>query len=390
VERDARLIVSPFSIRLPDHPRWWEEPGHDPEVADVLARAYIHLLRGGTNLQSYRDAYIEAESLAGRSMSMRQRIRRCYILSKAYGAVGDLETALEWVEWGLWFTDRLPPFEEVHDLLYLRGVILRGLMQVHDAAADFRECLGILHERRAGAATANPSEVSLELDALGLLANAEFFLANYDMAQRLIDEGRATALLLPDSPTRQQQIALFDWFQAYLWRWQGQPERALGPAASAAAVYDLTGMQGSAARIHTLTAEIALDRAEQVPEGSARERMLRIARPHIMQAIDFTREPHDDAGRALVWITRARYSRLWRRDHDRFTWLDGVLRTAKRTDDKVNLVQGHIGVADELVASGDPEAALFRYRDVLQILTGSETPALVVPALAAIARLRPG
>lgn len=362
-----------FSLRLPDAPRWHVERDYSPAVARALTLAYAYLRRNGRQLKGYSCAANCVRPIVDLPMSARQRTRVAFVLSLAPAAAGDYCTSLFWLDEALDLASQMPDQGDLIDLLYLRGPLNRAVLHFSEAVEDYQDCLALL---RADGNETTPTDAAFELEVVSQLAGFEFFLARYESAERLLQEARGLAPLVAQAPEHRIVAATLAWLEAHLYRWRGQPELALRPAAAAAEVYTEASSPASAARSQMMVADVALDLAERFPDGMDRYGMLRVARPHVQLGLRLARAAHDEIGQGMARLTQARYSRLAGRNEDRIALIEQVARTAQQRDDEALLAQAFTALGDELAALGEEESALNRYREVLAVLDGSDVPAL--------------
>src|SRR5579859_1168690 len=80
----------------------------------------------------------------------------------------------------------------------------------------------------------------------------------------------------------------------------------------------------------------------------------------------------------------AHYSRLRTSSVDRVALLESVAQLGIQLDDIALRAQAIVGLGDELMLTGDRESGLNLYRQVLQMLAGSQVPVLASPARRAL------
>jgi hypothetical protein len=66
------------------------------------------------------------------------------------------------------------------------------------------------------------------------------------------------------------------------------------------------------------------------------------------------------------------------RNEDRVTAIEDVVALARRDRDRGLLAQAIIALGDELAARHEPESARAQYREALDVLRGTDMPALAV------------
>ncbi|MGH2516393.1 MAG: hypothetical protein ACRDHP_12125, partial [Ktedonobacterales bacterium] len=256
------------SLRVADSDSWHTAPGYSPRTARALRRAYAVLRAHRRDLRGYVAAYTSIRSHIERPMARHQYLRVAYVMALAHSAVGDYSQAIAWTDEALTLTDSLALPAARVDLLYLRGQCARALLRFRESAANHRQALGIHRQLAQGG---EPTEDGLEMELLTQLAGTEFYLGEYATVQRRLDDAIALR-----RQTRMDPLiaATVEWMEAHLYRWSRQPARAVQPALVAAQIYTEAGSPASAARIQTILADIQLDVAEILPEGSDRERQI--------------------------------------------------------------------------------------------------------------------
>lgn len=373
------------SLDHPDDVTWRELPHYSEVVASRLTLAYAHIARRPNRVAAFLLAAAEVAPCLPLPMAEPQRLRACYVEALAHSADKQDLRALDWVEQALEIAIALDDQSALVTLLYLHGAQNTALLRNREAVADFEDSRMLLRARgtRTPAAEEQPIDAPFELHLTLRQVNAHFLLGRYDQAERLLDEARA---LVPFVSGEQRELAVIPWWEALLYRWRGEPERALRPALAAAAVYAEGGNGGSAARIQTVTADIALDFAAALPEGTDRHALLQLAQPHLALALQRADEADDEPGSVLARLTGARASRMRGDNIDRLETIEWLARAASRLDDVALLAQAFTVLGDELASQGDAEreAAMSCYRQVLAILDGSDVPALGVWARRAL------
>lgn len=362
--------MSANSLLYPDHPDWYAERAHSSDVARSLIAAYAVMKQGAHQAQSFLDAYAILDPILRVPMSRQQRMHVSYVASLRFAALGDTIDALNSIDDALEIALTLNDIPSTLELLMLRGNVNRGALYLRDAVDDYSDCLALLREQE---------ERTGDLDAeaaLGLLAQLggfEFHLKHYDTAQRHLDEARR---LIPLASGRILDAATVEWMQSHLFRWSNQPERALRPALAAAEVFTEHGTPASAGRAQTSVAELYLDFAEVLSDGTDRYGMLRQAKVHIRLALALAREAHDSIGEALAQLAAIRHSRLARLNCNRMNTIERTVSFAERRGDIALQAQANTALGDELAATGDLPRALDVYRRVVALLDESDVPAL--------------
>jgi tetratricopeptide (TPR) repeat protein len=373
---DSRALPD-SSLHVADAPAWRLAPGYSPIVANALVTAYRVLSRS-RDAKRYDRAYTTVVRLVDTPMAVRQRVHVLYVCGMAQVAVGEYASALRWLDKALDLASSLGATGDIAELLFLRGAVLRALLRLKDAAADYAACLALLREESAGS---GPSDAPFELAVLSQLAGFTYYLGQIDRSEQLLRDARKLA---PLAPGHLVDAATTEWIQAHIFRARSQPELALRPALAAADIYLDAGQPTSAARIQILVAEIALDLADHFTIGSARSAFAKLGHAHTQVAKGLAKEAGDAIGEALAALASARYSRLCGRNENRIARLERVAHTAQQLDDSALLAQAVTALGDELASLGEKEQALNRYRDVISVLDRSDMPTLSLPARRAL------
>jgi tetratricopeptide (TPR) repeat protein len=375
------------SLTFPDLPMWHIDQNFSPSMRVALTAAYSYIQRTPHTLKNYADAVSAVEPHLGEIMTIHQRIRAYYVMGMAYAAVENYSMALYWLDEALELAYSLHDYSELLDLLYLQGNVSRARLRYRDAALAYRDYLELVDEYEEAQET---HDKVLALDALVQLAGAEFFLAHYDSAGKLLNQARDVLPPLPplvDNPELYLVAATIEWFQSQLYRWGGQPERALRPALTAGTLYTKLGSPVSAARSQLVIAEIQLDIATRESFPNRQHALALQAQPFVNMAMTLLSTAGDEIGDVLISLTDVRLSRLLRRQEDRIARLETIATMGLRLDDEAILGQAMTALGDELAARGEREDALYRYRDVRHMLDGSDIPALGIWALRAAHRI---
>lgn len=372
------------SLGVPDSPVWRADAGYSFAVRRALVAAYAHAGRypgahpGNAGTQT--SVLAELEPLLDAPMAARQRLRVFYVLSRVAAAAGDYAEALSWLDkaQGLAVVvlaerdDR----DDLLDVLALRGGMNRAALLYRDAAADYRDYLALTEDGAEGPGIPN---AALTLEVLAQLAGAEFFLARYDAAARLLAHARRLLpvdVVMADDPDLRLAAASLAWFESLAHRWRNEPERAVRPAGVAARIYTETGSLVSAARGQLILADTLLDVVARQPNGAWRRAMAVAAQPHVEGGLRLAREAGDPVGESLLLLAEARWRRLAGRPGDRLAVIEQAMRVGQRFEDEAVLAQAFTALGDELAAQGRWDAALARYREVHGLLDGSDVPAL--------------
>jgi hypothetical protein len=349
-------------------------------VAAQLERAYAWIDAGADRVANYLRAANAVAPCLARRMALPQRLRVLYVEACAYAADDQPDEALEWTDGAIELAIELDDQSAVSALLYLHGALNTRLLRYAEAAADYDDSRLLV---RVGAQSAGPRNAPTELRLTTLQANLRFFMGQYAAAEHLIEEARA---LVPLCPNERRERATIAWVEANLFRWRGAPELGLRQALAAAEFYTESGPANSAARIQVVASDIALDLAATFPTGSDRDAMLRLAQPHIAQALQLAEGVGDEAGTVLARLAEVRCLRLSGFDVDRLGTIERLAEVARRRGDVALLGQAFTALGDELAARRELEAAHTQYWEALEILDGSDVRALGVWAWRALHR----
>jgi tetratricopeptide (TPR) repeat protein len=373
--------MHPFSLRLPDDPDWHVERDYSGVVANALSAAYRHLHRAAWQAKAFVDAFADIRPFLDEHMARQQHLRVFYVVALAAAAIGDYDTALDWLDEAFLLADALHDVGALVDLLYVRGAVNRGLNHVGEAAADYEDCLAHFRDENLFDTPLGPA---IELELLTQLGGFAFFSGRFDVAERLLHEARARALLGSRIDSSRLVMATLDWLQALLYRWCGQPELACAPAQSAADVFIEVGSPASAARIRAILADVQLDLGERMPGGTVRDRSFAHARSNLCLAASLAIEAQDPIGKEFVRLRTIRLDRLLQRNQSQVRRIERVLRTAGRLHDDAVLAEALTALGDELSMQGQKAAALDQYRQVIGLLDGSQISAVGVWAQRAL------
>ncbi len=371
----------PFSLRLPDDPAWRTDQDYSADVAAALKAAYRHLRQGAWQARAFVTAFADIRQFLDTRMARQQHLRVFYVISLATAAIGDFDTTLSWLDEAMLLAHGLHDVGALVDLLYLHGAANRGRNHMGEAANDYEVCLTLLRSENLFSTPLGPT---VELELLTQLGGFAFYSGRFDAAERLLHEARTRTLLGSQIDSPRLTLATLDWLQALLYRWRNQPELALTPAQSAADVYIEIGSPPSAARIRAILADIELDLAERLPGGTARQRRITSAQDHLHLAIRLAREAQDTIGKQFVHLRAIRLDRLVQRDQSQLRRIEHVLRAARRFHDEAVLAEALTCLGDELITQGQRASALDQYRQVIDVLAGTQIPAVGVWAQRAL------
>lgn len=364
-----------YSSRFPDRSEWQQEEDYRFDLRDDLYASYADI--AGIEDEELRirglfHAYERLTHYDDMRVSAHQRIAIQRVKALFHAAINDPKRAIHALDLGLFVAQLLPDDGALVDLFSLRATIHQSALRLHDAAEDIERYLRIL-EREGNEEI--PADTALALSGFIRLAGLRFYLAQYVTAEERLRDARRLIAYAPSNPT---DAATIEWIQANLERWRGNSELALRHASAAANVFSESPNLGTAARVHALVADAALDFARTFTAEGDRDYQIRFALPHIRIARDFATEGVDEIGKGMVQLTLARYSRLCRTDEDRVATIETVANLARRERDDALLAQAFTALGDELLFQDKREQGMNLYRAVLNLLQGSEVPALAV------------
>jgi tetratricopeptide (TPR) repeat protein len=372
------------SLHVPDDPAWHLDAKYSPAVARALVRAYAVLRSGPRDVAHYQSARAYVATCLRYPMMPSQYLRVLYVLALAHAAAEDTTQAIAHLDDALDLAVRLADTGALIELFYLRGA-LNGKRWHYRAAADDQDaCLSLLRDLGPAADAYRAPDTAFTLDVLLDLAASEFMVTHYDQSSRHLDEARP---LVGQVPNHQRQAATFEWLNALLLRWRGEPERALGPAMAAADVIAGLHAPESTARIQSIVAEIALDIAETFPAGGSyqgREALLTLAEPYAHSAATLASESGNVSVEGIALIAKCRWQRLRQPDTNVIPIIESVRRAAQQHDDLPLLVQSITALGRELEIQGDHTGALQCYRQALDMVGKSQVSALGVVARRAL------
>lgn len=359
------------SLRRPDHYTWHSQPSYSPVVGQALTGAYLSIHLSKNDVNGYIRACAEIEPLLHTPMSRQQYLHVAYVLALAHSAVGSYSSSAEWLDQALEDAVDLDDTGAMVDLLYLRGAINRAISHLREATDDYQDCVSILDHLSEH----DPVDPVLMLDLQTQLAGFEFFLGRSEAVEDHLSRARS---LIPFTSESVLAAANIEWIQAHLFRLTGQPERALRHALASADVYARYGGSASIVRIQTLVADVTLDLANAMPFGIDRRALSNLALSHQRIATQLANDSSDEAGQGLALLSYARYSQMVAKNEDRIATIERVARMAQHLNDDGLLAQSFTTLGNEFAASGNQQAATALYRQVLQLLDGSDMPVLAV------------
>ncbi|HEX6796680.1 MAG TPA: hypothetical protein VF116_03070 [Ktedonobacterales bacterium] len=349
------------------------EPGYSWFVERHLIKGYRLLKVGGSHPNAYLRAHEQASACLGRDMSIRQRMRVFYLLGSVLIAGEALDRGIMYLEQAMMSAALVHDWLAWAELAYLAGSAEQARDRFNAASTYFAEGLDLLHEafREDG-----PVAADLELD-LSVGAAGSAYISD-DHTDALLHLGIAHSLL-DYVPSHQVRLGSINWIHALILRWQGHSAAALPYAVQADGAYEQattpTARQ-SHGRLQTVTADIALDIVEELPEGSARDALLAFSEGLPARARTVARRYDDEIGAYLAALTRARWDRLADRNVATHDAIWDVVQGAKRIGNAALLAQAGTAWGLELVSRGWREVGLDQYRQTLADLRFTEVPAM--------------
>ena len=305
-------------------------------------------------------------------MAAPQRLRVYSVLAMGLAAVNEFDEGLDWLDVAFVVAEQLDDASAMSTLLALRAAANNALFRHREAAEDYRDSRVLLH---AQAVRGQPSDALSAVDLLTYEANMRFYMGEYHETEQLLDEARS---LVPVGAGHGLEASTIHWIQAMLYRWHGEPERALSPAQTAARAYMQAGASASAVRIQTIVADIALDLSLTAIGSTQRALMLETATSHLDVALRLAEEVGDTNGHVLTRLIQLRASRLRGDNTGRVGLIEVLAREGCQLNDDTLLARAFTTLGDELVSQGEQESGLTCYRQVLGLLDGSEMPALAI------------
>lgn len=331
-------------------------------------------------------------TITDKDLSRRQRLHVLYVTALAQAAQDPSLAAVGTIDAALLLADELDEFEAQAELFVLRASVNRAILQVPDAARDLQRYLDLMvvhHQATPDEATpAIPDGADDLIDVLLHLAGSEFVLGHYDDASQLLDQ---VERFFSRAAGTDLQLALLNWTRALLLRWRGLYEVALVHAMAAADVYASAGEPGSASRIQTIVAEIAMDLAERFRrqhQMQACASFLVLAEPYLQRAVDLARLNAIESSEVMALITETRLHVLLGHPGDRKPLLRRCASRARQHQDNAVVAQAYTALGGEYEAVGNIRLAVRWYEKALAILNEAQLAALGVWAQRALWRLR--
>ena len=355
------------------------EDENSPEVTQALIWATVCITQGSRTLGSYLKASRLLLKIQHLPMARRQQLRVNYLLGMSFAAAEEYPLALNCVDEAAELAIALDDSRSLIEMLYLRGAICSAALRFRDASADYQSCIDLLHAQNEG----QPDDPDFELELWSRQAAIAFYLAQPDTSEQCLHQTRRLGALIPES---RGTVAAAELVRALLLRQRGQPEVAIRHALAAAEVYSQLDSPFTAARAQLMVAEVALDLAQSVTWDTDRSAFIQLAQPHCELAGTLVKDGGDIGGESLVSLTRVRLNRLSRKNSHRFSTIEQIVWTAKQRGDTALLAQSLTTLADELAFLGEVEQSLNINRQVLDVLHGSDLPALGLGSRRALLR----
>jgi hypothetical protein len=374
------------SLRTPIDPRWAEEDGYSPLVADALQSVFA-LLQAAEERDASLEAYDRLRACFQRSHSRHQRLQVFYALGLTFLRLGETELAQTTVETALDLADRLPDLAATAELMYLAGSVAYAT-GAYKPGADYLAAAGALLTQLGD--EDDPADTALMIDALSTHALCLYTLQAYPAAWAAVKQARLLVARPPGDPLRAGTLALL---AALLYRWTGDPARGLQEAMAGAEAYAQWGVTRIQrlylARLQRVISECALDLAEaSAPHltGLGRDTYLRIARPTIQRALALARETADAASLGMALLIQAREQRLRGKQTNPLTTIAAVIKSAEALEDPALTILAYTARGEELRARGEREAALDSFQTADDVSLQYQMPVLGVTARRALGK----
>ena len=371
------------SLFVADLPEWRTLRFYNRLVAARLRRAYSHIASRPTQLVNYFKAHGLARDCIGAPAAAPQKLRLMWILAQAHAAVDDPKVALYWIDDAIELAVNLEDISALADLHYLRGNIHHQMLHCREACTDLDECLNSLHYHGA---MPDRQQLVFEAQVNTQIGSLHVLLGNMAQAQARFDIARH---LLRNVPRHRLEWITVEQAEAHLHRLGGRPDLARVPAMVAADTYKARGDLRSAARLYSFTAEVELDWAEYIPVGTVHGSLMQVAQRHIDAALECAERAGDENAKGLAIIPRVRVSRMLGKPSPGIAELEQVATLGRQTGSIALEAQALTAMAQAYAAQKNPEAAIDRYRRVLETLKGSDLLSLAVEARWALRRNGP-
>jgi hypothetical protein len=365
----------PNSLHWPGDPRWRDEPAFSSEVADLLTTAYACLARAHVRADAYVLAHRHSSACLPKVMSLRQRVQTYYALGSAYIGGEMEEQGVPCLVTAIGHAEELGDLGACAEIAFLAGSVERARSHYPIAVEYQSYSLANLSALNSDGAA---WDIDLEVDVLLALATAHFLLAHIETAQEFIDEIERRSMLIRPDDTRSGAL---EWLRANLFRWNGQPERALRHAMVAAGLYDgfdSLSAERAHGRLNAIIAEIALDLAEVLPTSGylhGQDALLTFAAPYIERGVTIARKLDDKAGEDVAILVRLRHQRFTAADTDRIVTIERIARQAEQRGDPPTICHAKTALGYELLMAGDTDAALVVFRQAVDLSHLYEMPA---------------
>jgi tetratricopeptide (TPR) repeat protein len=366
------------SLNRPADPLWAFELGFHPAARDRLCKAFALLYRASPRAEDYQRALLLSDTCLASSGSTRQRMQAYYAKGIALLRLGALAPGIAALDEALDLAEELMDLAACALLAHLAGSAERG-RDGYKMATEYQSySLGLLRLFNTDEERADPT---LEFGALSALAVANFNLGYFDAADQCLDEAR---LLAPSLATKDPGPAALEWIAALLFRWRGQPERALRHAMAAAEAYskdESPHSQMSLGRVSTVISDVALDLAESFGTSSSSRAccsFITLSGPYATDAHSLARATGDTAGEGLATLATLRLETLTGRSCGHIRMIEQVARAAEAENDAAVVCQALTALGRELAVKGEVESALAQYRQARALAEEHELPALGV------------
>lgn len=368
-------------LHHPDNPRWQDVKGYSTTFATALAQAYTHIKRDLPRTRGYVRARRELGPYLSAPLIKPQRLLMCYVLAMASAAERDYLLTLRWLDEALDLAQDLGELDASVELAFFHGSINRALCQFALAAQYHTLCLETLWAH----ADLDPegfAEPDLELSTFVELAMSHTLLADFESADWCLQEA---VRLTPLAPGSRLEAAMIPWIKAVLAQYRGQLATALGDAMQAcdAITVVAAGSPISQSLINTVVADIALEMAEQYPDGPshrARSSLVQLAQPYVNSAVRLASEGDDLSSEGLALLAHARYDRLNAKsapETHRVRTIEAVLHSADLSNDAPLHAQAHVALGKELAAcGGGVDAQINCYDRAVETLAASDAHAI--------------
>lgn len=367
------------TLRWYDLQRWRPEQGYSAQAVPHLKKIY-HMV--GRSTPGHPHAGLNEQldiinGLLGGSLAPAQRLRALYMGAVARNLQRDYADALDWLAQAIDLVPSAGTSGDQVDLLYLHGLISRSMGMVGRSARSLHDCLGLYHESIGAGGAGNPA---FEVSVLVQLAAAAFFLAQYQAAEKYLEDGRTLLrrVPVPERDATKVGAGTMTWVWALLLRWRRQPNAALQALAQAMNLFETSEFKLDAARLYAVAADVAIDIAQDMPPGSTRDDFVDMAEKRANTAGAYASQQGDIAGVALADLAQCRIGRVRPNGESRVALISRTLDLSEHRlhGDIALRAQALTAMGDEYGAEGKSEEAADRYRAALAVLEGSEMAAM--------------